>query len=82
MTVALERPEPARELVVGLPQCGLRLDAELARKIGDGKQQVAHFLLRARRGPARPARDDLAQFVHLFLNLLDHIVGPGPVEAD
>src|SRR5262245_24180188 len=39
------RFEPPRELVVRLTERGLGLDAELAREIGEGEQEIAHFLL-------------------------------------
>src|SRR6185436_1205803 len=50
-TVRLERRfdrlESARELLVGLAQRALGLDAKLSRQVGDREQQVAHFLLGA-----------------------------------
>ena len=49
----------ARELVVRLAQRGFGLDAQLARQVGDGEEQVAHLLFGARLvvgGAVRPPR--------------------------
>jgi hypothetical protein len=39
--------EAPRELVVRPPQRRFRFDAELARQVGHGEQQVAHLFFRA-----------------------------------
>ena len=51
----------------------------MPRQIGDDKQQIAHFLadLGWRQAVAR-----LDQFARFFADLVDHLIGRGPVEPD
>src|SRR6267378_639876 len=44
---SLHLREALREFIVSLPQRGLRLDPELAGKVGDREQKIAHFFFRA-----------------------------------
>ena len=74
--------ESSRELLVGPPQRRFGLDLELARQVGDRKEEVSHLLF----GPPGVDRSGrLHHFPNLFdflANLRDDVVGAGPVEAD
>ena len=48
--------ETAGELVVGAAKCGFGLDAELARQVRDGEQQVAHLFFGTRGPKSKPAQ--------------------------
>ena len=75
--------EPVRELVVGLPERRLGLDAELPGEVGDGEEQVAHLLFGAFAvGAGARADHPLAQLGHLLLDLGHDVRGAFPVEAD
>lgn len=69
--------EPLRELVARAPQRRLGLEVELARQVGDGKEQVSEFF----GGPRRTLRERFAQFPDLFLNLGHRARGVRPIES-
>ena len=76
----LHAREALLELARRAAQRRLGLDAELARVVGDGEEQVADFVLDgARRDRARRGG---AHFAHLLVDLVEHVAGRGPVEAD
>src|SRR5690606_28869953 len=68
------------KLGVGAPESGLWIDVEVASQVGIDKQDVAKFVLQAVLVAALGEFD--RQLKHLFVELIEHIVGAWPIEAD
>jgi competence protein ComEC len=73
--------EATLELVVGPAQRRLGLVSQETRQVGQGEEDVAELVLGFPRAWAMRGHRG-AQFGHLFVDLVQHLVGRRPVEAD
>ena len=74
---SLDRPEPPRELGVGGAERGFGVDLQVPGEVGHDEEEIAEFLELPRR-----VAFGLDQFARLLDDLVEDLVGRGPVEAD
>lgn len=76
---AFDRVEAALELVAGTAQRRLGLDAQMAREIRQREERVAQLLFEALLAVAGGGGG--TEFSDFFLDLVQNVLGAGPVEA-